>query len=85
MATFYCTHCHTYTELTVKLQYQYNQDGNCVCFECIGKAEVHAFQKGSFRARWRKQIEGTYTPQNNLQLIPPTLEMTLELAEQLLN
>lgn len=84
---FYCVACHKQKPITTSLGYQLNKKYQKVCFECIGHAEVIAFQKTSFFTRWRKlkkeKAEPIFQRSNKLQLEAPNIDVELEIAEQL--
>lgn len=84
---FYCIECHKHKPITNNFGYQLNKKYQKVCFECIGHAEVIAFQKTSFFARWKKlkkeKTEPVFQRSNKLQIQAPDIDIELEIAEQL--
>ena len=68
----YCVKCHTEVRGGML-----NRSGFLVCFDCIGIAEVLAFQETSFRTRYKdiRQVS------NKLQIPAPDILEALEIAE----
>jgi len=84
---YYCSKCHKYTNKYHEYTNEYHLP---VCVDCIGLAEVKAYQKVAFRTRYlmkrrsQQQQIPQYQTKNHLMLEPPaSIDMMLEIAEQL--